>query len=127
MSGVSGLDALVSQYRASLAKPVDDMQNQQDALNARLTALNSLKTKLSALSTTMNNFALSGTNSPFMKFGVSSSAQDVATATATSLAVAGAHSLKVSQLASNDTLLSGRLTLAADSGLAANSTCTFSL
>lgn len=127
VSGASSLDSLVSQYRDSISQPVTDLQTRQSTLNSRLSALGTLSTKLSTLQTDVRNFALSGTNSPFLKYAVQSSDQTIVTATATSLASAGSHTLNVSQLASNDALLSGRLSLAADSGMTANTTFAFSV
>jgi flagellar hook-associated protein 2 len=127
VSSATTLDSLVSQYRASISQPVTDLQNRQSDLNNRLSALGTLQTKLSTLSTDATNFGFSGTNSPFLKYAVQSSDPTIVTATATSLASAGSHTLKVSQLASNDALLSGRLSLAAVSGMTANTTFAFSV
>ncbi len=126
-SGSSSLDQMVSAYEQTLMGPVTSLQNQVSDLNSRVTALTSLKTKLSSLSTTINSLALNGTSSPFLTYGVASSASTVATATATSYAQGGTHSLKVSQLASNDMLLSSSITAASDSGLTAGTNYSFSV
>lgn len=126
-SSSSSLDLLVEQYKQTLMGPVNNLQTQVDTLNTRITALSTLKTKLSTLSATVNSYALKGTSSPFLTYAVASSDSDVGTATATSYAQPGTHSLKVSQLASNDMLLSSSLVSAADSGLTAGSNYAFSV
>ncbi|HTX99630.1 MAG TPA: flagellar filament capping protein FliD [Bacteroidota bacterium] len=126
-SSSSGLDSLVANYEATLQGPVVSLQNQVSDLNAKVTALSSLKTKLSTLSTTINSMAHQGTLSPFLTYAVASSSATVATATATSYAQEATHSLKVSQLASNDMLLSSSIDGTADSGLSANTAYSFSI
>ena len=129
MSSVSGstLDDLVNSYRASISKPVTTMQTQQQTLNYKLSNLSTLKAKLVTLSTTASSLGLAGTSSPFLTYGVESSNTTSVTATATSAALAGTHSLRVSQLATNDTLLSNALTAASDSGLTASTSYSFSV
>ena len=126
-SNSSSMDQLVAQYEQTLMGPVTNLQNRVSDLNSRVSALTSLKGKLASLSTTINSLALNGTSSPFLTYAVSSSISTVATATATSYAQAGTHALKVSQLASNDMLLSSSIVSAADSGLSANTNYTFSI
>ncbi len=126
-SSSSALDALVANYEATLQGPVTNLQNQVSDLNSRVSALNSLKSKLTTLSSTINSFARQGTSSPFLSYAVSSSNTTVATATATSYAQEGTHTLKVSQVASNDMLLSGNLLASADSGLSGNTPYSFSI
>ena len=126
-SGSSALDQMVSAYEQTLMGPVTSLQNQVSDLNSRVSALTSLKSKLASLSTTVNSLALKGTSSPFLTYAVASSDSTVAGATATSYAQGGTHSLKVSQLASNDMLLSSSITTAADSGLAAGTNYSFSV
>ena len=126
-SGSSALDQLVANYEQTLMGPVTNLQNKVSDLNTKISALSTLKSKLATLAATVKSFALKGTSSPFLTYAVSSSDADVAKATATSYAMEGTHSLKVSQLASNDMLLSSTIDTAADSGLSTGTNYTFSV
>ena len=123
----STIDALVDQYRQTISQPVTDLQTKKTDINTRLSALGDLKTKLKTLSDTVNDLALSGTESPFLAYTVTSSDTDVATATAAAAAAAGSHELKVSHLAANDAFLSSNLSKTADSGLSAGTAYNFSI
>jgi flagellar hook-associated protein 2 len=123
----SNLDQMVQYYRASLNKPVQRLQTQQSTLNSQLTIYATLKTKLQTLSTTAKALGTMGTASPFLAYAVDISDSTVAAATSTSAAIAGSHTLHVSQLASNDSLLSAGVTATAASGLTASSPYTFSV
>jgi len=123
----SQMDAMVAQYQETLSQPVYKLQDQQSTLNNQLSALSQLKSKLGALSTDVTNFAIGGTASPLLTYAVNSSNTSYMTATATAAAVQGSHSLKVSQLASNDTLLSNLIASSSESGLTANTDYSFSM
>lgn len=110
VSDVSGIDQLVAQYRLTKRKPAMVLESKRSALNIRLAVLADLKTKLKTLKTTAEDLAKTGTNSKFNTFSVVSTNATLANATATSSALIGTHSLKISRLAKNDTLLSDRLT-----------------
>ena len=107
----SSIDTLAQQYQASLeGQSLTPLQNQQSALKSRLSALTDLRSKLQALYDSVNALTKSGTNSPFSVFGVSSTNTSIVTATSTSSAIAGTHTLQVSQLAKSDIALTNQVT-----------------
>lgn len=106
----SSLDLLVAQYKASISQPLTQLQNQRASINSLISTFQDLKSKLSALVSQVQSFQNPGSLSPLAAKTVSSSNSNIATATAQSTAVAGTHTLLVTQLAKNDTLLSNRLT-----------------
>ena len=110
VSDVSGIDQLVAQYRLTKRKPAQVLESKRSALNIRLAVLADLKTKLKTLKTTAEDLAKTGTSSKFNTFSIASTNATLANATATSSALIGTHSLKISRLAKNDTLLSDRVT-----------------
>ncbi len=112
VSDVSGIDQLVAQYRLSKRKPAQVLETKRSALNMRLAVLADLKTKLKTLKSTAEDLKKTGSSSKFNTFSVESTNATLATATATSTALVGTHSLKIARLAKNDTLLSDRLTAA---------------
>ncbi|HTX18087.1 MAG TPA: flagellar filament capping protein FliD [Bacteroidota bacterium] len=106
----------VQQYQSTLtSQQVTPLQNQQTSLNARLTALATMKTKLQTLYTTTTAMAVTGSSSTFLGLTASSSNPGVVTATASSGATAGNHTVLVTQLAKTDLALSDQLTSSATS------------
>jgi flagellar hook-associated protein 2 len=106
----SQIESLVQQYRLSISKPVRTLENRRTSLNARLSVLAELKSKLTALHTLAKDLKATGSLSKFNVFTVESSLPTIAAATATSSAAAGTHTLLVTQLAKNETVLSSQLT-----------------
>lgn len=113
VSDISTIDQLVAQYRLSKRKPAQTLETKRSALNIRLAVLSDLKTKLKTLKTTAEGLAKTGTLSAFNTFTVSSTNSSIVAGTASTTADIGTHSVRVSRLAKNDTLLSDRLTAAA--------------
>ncbi len=111
----SQIESLVQQYRLSISKPVRTLESRRTALNARLSVLADLKAKLTTLHTLAKDLKATGTSSKFSVYTVESSLPSIAGGTATSSAAAGTHTLLVTQLAKNDTVLSSRLTSASTS------------
>ncbi|MFZ4619430.1 MAG: flagellar filament capping protein FliD [Bacteroidota bacterium] len=110
VSDVSSIDQLVAQYRLSKRKPAQVLESKRSALNIRLAVLADLKTKLKTLKTTAEDLKKTGTISKFNTFTVASTDATLATATATTSALIGSHSLKINRVAKNDTVVSDRLT-----------------
>ncbi len=106
----SAVDQLVSLYIQSVSTPVYNLQSQQSQVNSQISILQKLKSSLSSLQTQASSLGQIGTLSPLAARTVSSSNSTVVTATATSSANIGTHSLLVTQLAKNDTLVSSQLT-----------------
>jgi flagellar hook-associated protein 2 len=105
----SAIDANVAQYKTTLQKPLTNLQNQRTTDTARLNALSDLKTKLDLLMGTLRSFTLPGTASGLLGYSVANSMPSVVTATASSSASVGSHSLLVTQLAQTDMALSSSL------------------
>lgn len=106
----SQVDQLVEQYRYLQRKPARALESKKSILNIRNAVLADLKTKLKTLQSTVKDLSKTGTESKFNAFTVATTNSSVASATATSSAIIGSHTLKVTQLAKNDTVLSDRIT-----------------
>ncbi len=105
----SQIESLVQQYRLSISKPVRTLESRRTSLNTRLSVLADLKTKLTALHSLAKEMKATGSLSKFSVYALESSLPSVVGGTATSSAAAGTHTLLVTQLAKNDTVLSSRL------------------
>ncbi|HTY36931.1 MAG TPA: flagellar filament capping protein FliD [Bacteroidota bacterium] len=115
MSTTSSLSAtlstLVSQYQSSLqAQRVVPVQKKQASLTSQLSAYGQLKSVMSTLNTSAQAMAKTDSSSKFLVYNASSSNTGVLSATATASAVAGNHSIKVTQLAKADVVISSRFT-----------------
>lgn len=106
LSSTASLDQLVQQYRAGERKAIAPVENRKTTLSARLNVLSELKTKLDTLRATVDGLQSGGANSKLRVYAVASSLPSIATASASSEAVAGTHTLLVTQLAKADTVLS---------------------
>ncbi len=104
------IDQLVQAYIQSISTPVYNLQNQVSQVNSTISVYQKLKSALSDLQTQANNLSQVGTLSPLAVETATSSNSSVVTATAQPTATPGTHSLFVSQLAKNDTLVSSQLT-----------------
>jgi flagellar hook-associated protein 2 len=110
ISGTSDLTSYVAQLidleRQSGAEKV--YKSDQQALTARSATLTDLRSNLSALNTQVQGLVRPGTLSPFGAKTVISSNGSVATATASAAATSGTHTLLVSQLARQSTVVSAQ-------------------
>lgn len=102
----SQVDQLVALYVQSISTPVYNMQSQVSQVNSTISIYQTLKSKLSALQTQANSLAQTGTLSPLAAETATSTNSSIATATAQPTAAAGTHSILVTQLAKEDTLVS---------------------
>jgi flagellar hook-associated protein 2 len=100
----------VQTYRTSLMTRITALQDKQTTLTAKSNALSDIRTKIQALNTAVTALTGTGSNSPLAQYAVASSDTSVATATGSSTATIGSHSLFVSQLAKADTVLSSQMT-----------------
>ena len=107
------IEALVTSVMIMERRPLAGLQSDQMALTRRSSTFSDLKSTLSALRSKAQALAQAGTLSPFLVKAVSSSNTSVATATASSTALAAVHALSVSQLAKSSTVVSKQLTAAA--------------
>lgn len=106
VTGLADINGLVSQLM-SLERsrgPLALYQNDQQALTLRSASLTDLRSNLTALNSQAQSLGQPGALSPFQVKTVASSNPAVATAAATASALAGSHSLLVTQLAKSDTL-----------------------
>ncbi len=109
-SSTSGVDQLVAMYVQSISQPVVNMQSQVSQINSLVSVYQSLKSKLQALQSQANSLAAVGTLNPLSAETVASSNSSIVTATAETSATPGTHSILVTQLAKNDTLVSNEFT-----------------
>lgn len=107
-SSMSGVDQLVQMYIQSVSQPVTNLQNQQSQVNSLISIYKSLKSKLSDFQSQASSLASVGTLSPLSAKSATSSNTSLLTATAQSTAASATHSLLVTQLAKNDTLVSNQ-------------------
>lgn len=105
------IESLVSSLMAVERRPLTKLQADQSVLNVRSGTFSDLKSLLSTLRSKAQALVQVGSLSPFQAKSVTSSNTAVATATATSSAVAGVHTLAVTQLAKLSTVVSKQLTL----------------
>ncbi|MBE0435043.1 MAG: flagellar filament capping protein FliD [Methylomicrobium sp.] len=103
----SGIDinGLVSQLVRAEGQPaLNAINRQESSVKSRLSALGTLNGALSSFQTATNKLKTDGL---FSKHQAFSSNENIATAKAGTLAIAGSHSLKVSQLATSHKLITG--------------------
>lgn len=103
------IEGLVAASMAVERRPLTTLQSAQKSLGLRSATLNDLKSSLSALRSKAQALIQAGTLSPFQTKTVGSSNTAVATATASTAAVAGVHTLSVTQLAKLSTVVSSQL------------------
>ncbi len=112
ISGISGgldIEGLVSQYRSIEILPRRSLEARQSTLESRKSALTDLSSKLSALYTIADSFTDTLTDVFAAKQGATSDS-DLLTATATSTANLGSHTIEINRLASADIRASNQYT-----------------
>lgn len=120
----SGLDvaSIVSKLMAVESQPITNLQNQESDINTQISALGKVKSLLSTLQTSVQ--ALS-TTSKMQALKASVSDSSVASVTASNNAVAGSYALQVSQLATQNKLVSGTFASSSTSLGAGSGSITF--
>lgn len=103
------IDALVAASMAAERRPLATLQSDQRAVNLRSATLSDLKSALSALRSKAQALNQVGTLSPFQAKTVNGSNAAVVTATASTSATAGVHTLSVTQTAKLSTIASNQL------------------
>ena len=106
----SAVDQLVAMYVQSVSGPINTLQSQQSQINSQISLYQSLKKNFSTLQTQAQSLGSVGTLTPLAAKAATSSNTSVLTATAQATATPGTHSILVTQLAKNDTLISNQLT-----------------
>lgn len=112
ISGISGgldIEGLVSQYRSIEILPRRTLEARQSTLEGRKSALTDLSSKLSALYTIADSITDTLTD-VFAVRQAATSDSDVLTATATSAANLGSHTIEINRLASADIRASNQYT-----------------
>jgi flagellar hook-associated protein 2 len=102
------LNDYLGSYMTYLQEPINVLNGQKSALEVKLAIFSDLKEKLEDLKDLAEQLAGTGTSSSFLTKSVTSSNTSVLTATASSSAASGAHSIFVTQLARAHTVASGR-------------------
>lgn len=116
MAGISSItsspsiDILVNQFLAVEKKPIVSLQSQKEVLQKRISILTDFKTELTNLNDRFKSFTTTGTDNTLSAKKAVSSNESLFTVQADSKAVAGVYSLKISQLARNDTVVSKQFT-----------------
>lgn len=127
-SSTSGVDQLVQMYVQSISTPVTNLQTQESQVNTLISVYQQLKSDLSSFQTQASSLASVGTLSPLSAESATPSDTSVLTATAQSTASPGTHSILVTQLAKNDTLVSNQFSQSGtDISSAGTGTSTFSI
>jgi flagellar hook-associated protein 2 len=112
MSGLSvsliSLDDYLAQYLYYVRQPITQLESQRSELEVKSAVFTDLRDKLDSLEDALDRISSIGTSSAFRSKVVTSSAEDLVTATATSVAVPGTHTVFVTQLARSHTVVSNR-------------------
>ncbi len=111
-NGQTSMEMLLSAYRNTRQPEVDTLRKNQDSMGKKQIFFNSIRSKLEALQAQAQSFMSADASSKFVTRAVSASDTSVATVSATSAAAVGVSNLKVSRMATNDQLLSDRMTTA---------------
>ena len=120
MAGISSIastlpsvETLVNQYLAVEKKPIEKYEPEKAELNTALAVLTDLKSELTNLNDRFESFTTASTTNTLAAKTAVSSDESLFTVDADSTAVSGVYSIRISQLAKNDTAVSDRF--AADS------------
>ncbi len=106
------LDLLVDAYRKTQQTKIDSLNERRTQLQSRDSFYGTLRSRLDSLISQIDKFKASDALSKFQAKAVASTDSSVVTATATGSALLSSSTLKVNQLASNDLLISSRVSLA---------------
>jgi flagellar hook-associated protein 2 len=102
------LNDYLSQSLAYLRRPITNLEFQISRLEVKKAVFTDLSQKLSALEDALDRVSEDGASSVFRRKAVTSSAESVITAVASGDALAGSHTVFVTQLAKSHTLVSNR-------------------
>lgn len=110
-TGQSQTDALIESYKATQQSKVNTLNERKNLLQSRDSFYTTLNSRLNSLVEKIDEFTSKESKNKFLAKSVSSSDSNFVTATAESNALLGSNSLRVERLASNDVLVSDRMTL----------------
>lgn len=106
----SQVDLLVEAFRRTQSKQLTPLNDRKSTLEKKSQFFFGLNSKIQNLVTYLDKFSLSTSSDLFISRSISSSDSAVVTASAKSTAPLGINTIKVNRLASNDILISARLT-----------------
>ncbi|MGQ9818865.1 MAG: flagellar filament capping protein FliD [Candidatus Kapaibacteriales bacterium] len=106
----SQVDLLVEAFRKTQSKQLTPLNDRKSTLEKKSQFFASLNSKIQNLVTYLDKFSLSTSSDLFISRTVLSSDTSIVTASANSNATLGINTIKVNRLASNDILISARLT-----------------
>jgi flagellar hook-associated protein 2 len=104
-------DLLVESYKQTQQTRINTLNQQKTLLQSRQSFYNTLNSRMNNLVNILDKFNDSTAVSKFFSKTITSSDKSVVSATATSTATIGDNTIKVGRLASNDLLITKRLTL----------------
>lgn len=116
MAGISSItsqpsiDILVNQFLDVEKKPIKSLESQKETYQRRISILTDLKTELTNLNDRFKSFTITGTENTLSAKKAVSSNEALFTVEADATAATGVYSLKISQLARNDTVVSKQFT-----------------
>lgn len=105
--GSVGGEDFIQQMLYLESQPLRRLQARRSSLDVRSGVLTDLRSQVSSLKSIISELAQLGSSSALRRFGVSSSHESIATATASASADVGSHTLIVDQLAQAHALQSG--------------------
>lgn len=106
ISSLPSVDVLVNSYLAAERKPIEQFEPEKETLNRRISILTDLKTELTKLNDRFTSFTATGAQNTLSEKIAVSSNESLFTVKADADAVAGVYSIKINQLAKNDTAVS---------------------
>jgi len=106
----SPVDQVVAQYEAIQRRPIDELEFKKTELNDKNTTYDEIKAKAKELKDLVVKYKRTGGLSEFGSKTTSSSNDKIVTVEGNAKALDGTHTVEVTQLAKNDTLISNQLT-----------------
>lgn len=110
-SSLTQTEQLVQAYKATEQYKIDALKTKKSSLETKQTFYNNLNSKIGSLQSSIDTFLASSAPDKFKAKSVTVSDTKYLTATANSSAAEGVSSVRVRRLASNDTLISDKLSL----------------
>ena len=122
----SQTDLLVESFKSTQQGKITSLNERRNLLQSRQSFYNTFNSRISSLVSQIDKFTADDSNSKFYAKSIESSDSSIVSASANSKAIISENTIKVKQLASNDTLISKRMNLADNFGEDAG-TITFDL
>lgn len=107
----SSIDLLVDRFLNVERAPSNKLETEKTSLSSRVAVLTDLKSELTSLNDRFESFTTAGTENTLASKIAKSSDESLFTVDADATAVAGVYSIKINQLAKNDTAVSKQFSL----------------